>query len=340
MTRINRLFITVLSVMSVFSAVNSSAQSLKFKNDGTFKIVQFTDVHWKPGNPASLEAERCMNAILDAEKPDMVVYTGDLAFAAPAREAVIRALKPTVDRGLPFAVTWGNHDDEYDASREELFSVIASLPGNLTDSVAGLFGVTNCVIPLQASNSDSTANLIYIIDSNGYSSIESARGYAGIQPDQIDWYRKSSKTWTEANDGKPLPAIAFFHVPLNEVNFAASNENSILNGTRRERACTPSVNSGMFSEILRCGDIMATFFGHDHINDYAVAHQGILLAYGRYTGGKTVYCDIPGDCGARVIILKEGKRQLASWIRLADGSVLNRINFPHDFTRWKASPNQ
>ena len=339
MAIINRIFSTIILLSAVFST-EISAQTLKFNSDSTFKIVQFTDIHWVPGDTASLEADRCMNAILDAEKPDLVIFTGDLAFAAPAKEAVRRAVKPTVDHGIPFAVAFGNHDDDYDATREELFGVLASFPGNLTDSVAGLSGVTNCIIPLLGNDSDSTAALIYVIDSNSYSGIESARGYAGIQPDQIDWYRTSSKTYTEANGGKTLPAIAFFHVPLNEVNHAAANENSILNGTRRERACSPSVNSGMFSEILRCGDIMATFFGHDHINDYAVAHHGILFAYGRYTGGKTVYCDIPGGCGARVITLKEGSRELDSWIRLADGSIINAITYPHDFTRWKASPKE
>ena len=88
----------------------------------------------------------------------------------------------------------------------------------------------------------------------------------------------------------------------------------------------------MFAEMLRCGDVMATFIGHDHINDYAVAMKGILFAYGRYTGGKTVYCDIPGGNGARVIEMTQGRRGFDSWIRLADGSVINRIDFPHDFT--------
>lgn len=313
---------------------------LGFSKDGKFKIVQFTDIHWQPANPASAEAAECMGAVLDAERPDLVIYTGDLAYAAPAREAVLHALEPVVSRGIPFAVTWGNHDDEFDATREELFSLISTLPGNLTDSVAGLSGVTNCIIPLQSADGHKTSALLYVIDSNGYSTIEAAKGYAGIQPDQVQWYSDNSRHYTEANGGTPLPALAFFHVPLSEMNAAVTDEYAILNGTRRERACTPSVNSGMFAEMLRRGDVMATFTGHDHINDYAVAYKGMLLAYGRYSGGKTVYCDIPGGCGARVIELTDGTRAFDSWIRLADGTPLNRIAFPHDFTRWKASNNE
>ena len=45
------------------------AQTLQFNSNKKFKIVQFTDVHWVPGNPASEEAAERMNEILDTEKP-------------------------------------------------------------------------------------------------------------------------------------------------------------------------------------------------------------------------------------------------------------------------------
>ena len=44
------------------------AQTLKFNSNKKFKIVQFTDIHWVPGNPASEEAAKRMNEVLDAEK--------------------------------------------------------------------------------------------------------------------------------------------------------------------------------------------------------------------------------------------------------------------------------
>lgn len=46
---------------------------------------------------------------------------------------------------------------------------------------------------------------------------------------------------------------------------------------------------------------MGMFVGHDHNNDYAVAYKEVLLAYGRYTGGNTVYNDLASN-GARVIV--------------------------------------
>ena len=37
-----------------------------------------------------------MNEVLDVEKPDLVIYTGDLVFGKPASEALSKALEPVV----------------------------------------------------------------------------------------------------------------------------------------------------------------------------------------------------------------------------------------------------
>lgn len=102
----------VLALLCVGMMPVSAQNVLKFNADKKFKIVQFTDVHWVPGDSASEEAAERMNEVLDVEKPDLVIYTGDLVFGKPASEALSKALEPVVSRRLPFAVTWGNHDDE------------------------------------------------------------------------------------------------------------------------------------------------------------------------------------------------------------------------------------
>lgn len=57
----------------------------------------------------------------------------------------------------------------------------------------------------------------------------------------------------------------------------------------------------------------------------------MLLGYGRYTGGNTVYNNIAGGNGARVIELHEGQRSFRSWIRLKDAQVINSFTYPDDF---------
>ncbi|WP_455637885.1 metallophosphoesterase family protein [Parabacteroides sp.] len=309
------------------------AGKLRFNADGKFKIVQFTDIHWVPGNSASEEAAERMNEVLDAEKPDFVIYTGDIIFAKPAAEAYKRAFEPVISRHLPFAVTLGNHDDEQDMTRLQIYEYIKDMPGNLTGTVEGLTGVTNFILPIKSSDGSKEAFILYMFDSLAYSMKEETKGYDWIKPDQIDWYTRCSRALTAKNGGKPLPALSFFHIPVPEYNQAASDENTLLIGVRKEKACAPVVNSGLFSAMLEAGDVMATFVGHDHVNDYVAKWKGILLGYGRFTGGKTVYHDVPDGNGARVFELTEGKRAFKSWIRLKDDQVISTIHYPADFAK-------
>ena len=114
-----------------------------------------------------------------------------------------------------------------------------------------------------------------------------------IKRDQIDWYCKKSAEFTRNNGGEPVPSLAFFHIALPEFNQAASDENAQLYGIRREKACAPALNSGLFTAIKENGDVMGIFVGHDHDDDYAVCWYDVLLAYGRFTGGPTEYIHIP-----------------------------------------------
>lgn len=252
----------VLALLCVGMMPVSAQNVLKFNADKKFKIVQFTDVHWVPGDSASEEAAERMNEVLDVEKPDLVIYTGDLVFGKPASEALSKALEPVVSRRLPFAVTWGNHDDEQDMTRIELLEYIKDMPGNLTSTTAGISGVTNYVLPLKSEDGKKDAAVLYVFDSNAYSSLKQVKGYDWIKPDQINWYVESSVGYTERNGGKPLPSLAFFHIPFPEYNEAAQDENALLIGTRKEKACAPLINTGLYAAMLNAGDIMATFVGH------------------------------------------------------------------------------
>ena len=309
------------------------AQQLKFNADKKFKIVQFTDVHWVADSLASEEAGDRMNEVLDAEKPDLVVYTGDVIFARPADKGMRRALEPAIKRGIPFAVTFGNHDDEQDMNRKDLYEFIKDMPGNLTSTVEGLSGVTNFILPVKSSVGDKDAAVLYVFDSNSYSPMKQVKGYGWIKHDQVQWYINESKKYTEANGGTPLPALSFFHIPLPEYHEAVKHEGAFMIGTRKETACAPEINTGLFAAMLEAGDVLGVFVGHDHVNDYAVSWKGIMLCYGRFTGGKTVYHDMPGGNGARVIELTEGVRQFRSWIRLKDGKVINEFTYPSEWIK-------
>lgn len=328
----NRLFNFYLTLTFSLLTTFCMAQKgdLKFNKDGKFKIVQFTDVHFKYGIPASDVALERISQVLDEEKPDLVIFTGDVVYAAPADKGMQAVLEQVSKRKLPFVVTFGNHDDEQGMTREQLYDIIRQVPGNLLPD-RGTASSPDYVLAVKSSATPrKEAAVLYCMDSRSYSPLKDVKGYAWFTSDQINWYRNQSTAFTTKNGGQPLPALAFFHIPLPEYNEAAKDENAIFRGTRMEEACAPKMNTGMFAAMKEKGDVMGMFVGHDHDNDYAVMWKDILLAYGRYTGGNTVYNHLPN--GARIIVLDEGTRTFTSWIRQKDG-VVDKVCYPASFVK-------
>lgn len=55
----------------------ASKRQLEFHQDGTFKVVQFTDVHLGSGTRDDEQSKIGLRQIIDTEHPDLVLITGD-----------------------------------------------------------------------------------------------------------------------------------------------------------------------------------------------------------------------------------------------------------------------
>lgn len=252
-----------LTLLALFLTTFCMAQKseLKFNKDGKFKIVQFTDVHFKYGNPASDVALERINQVLDAEQPDVVIFTGDVIYSAPADSGMLKVLEQVSKRKLPFVVTFGNHDDEQGLTRTQLYDIIRTVPGNLMPDRGTALSPDYVLTVKSSSDPKKDAALLYCMDSHSYSPLKDVKGYNWLTFDQINWYRQQSAAYKAQNGGQPVPALAFFHIPLPEYHEAVRDENAALRGTRMEEACSPRINTGMFAAMKEAGDVMGVFVG-------------------------------------------------------------------------------
>ena len=216
---------------------------LQFNKNGEFKIVQFTDIHFKYGNPASDIALKRIGEVLDTERPDLVVFTGDVVYAAPADTTMRKVLSYATDRKIPFVVTFGNHDNEQGKTRAELYDVIRSMPFNIQPDRGGVES-PDYVLTLKSSDGKKDAALLLLHGFSFLLQTTRRKGYDWLTFDQVNWYRRQSAAYKAKNGGQPLPALAFFHIPLPEYNEAASDENAILIGTRMEKGLRSGAEYG------------------------------------------------------------------------------------------------
>jgi 3',5'-cyclic AMP phosphodiesterase CpdA len=317
--------ICCLLLIASFGTVYGQNMKLQFNSEGKFKIIQFTDLHYcMQSEQSRANAQNSLDviqAVLDLEKPDLVVFTGDIITCNPIEKSWNELLEVVIARRIPYAVTIGNHDDEPEWSREQIAVYLEKKPYSLFKrGPKNIKGEGNFVLEV-AGNDGKTAALLYMMDSNAYNEAYGQKGYDWFDFNQVDWYRKTSSAFKKKNQGKPYPALAFFHIPLQEYYFLVDPVNTDMRytgkgkpvlrmiGERQEKECPGIVNTGMFAAMVEAGDVMGTFVGHDHSNNYIGLVDGIALAYGCFTGSHQKYT------GARIIEMKENQHSFDTYIR-------------------------
>lgn len=313
-----------------FVANAQNKKELKFNKNGEFKIVQFTDTHIDFNSNSNLNDYEIIKGVLEIEKPDFVILTGDIVTQNDPQDAYRRLDATFTDANIPWAMVFGNHDSQSNLSREKLAEFLQKFPLCLNNDKGETYGNSNFVLPVYGKDKKTEA-LLYCMDSNVYSTLKpKVDGYGWFHVSQINWYQEKSSKYTLANYGNPLPALAFFHIPLPEYYDAWKNKVNRPIGSKHEDECSPDINTGMFSAMLESGDVMGTFVGHDHINDYIGVYYNIALAYGRVT--KVMRGRRDPLAGGRVIVLKEGERSFDTWIRDLNGKKEFECSWPGSFS--------
>jgi len=304
----------------------------RFGPDGTFTVMQVSDIQ-ECGVPHP-RGLRLLEAALDREKPDLVVFTGDqlkgysprLRFAG--REERRALIAQTIDgitapleaRGIPFTFTFGNHDHDAPVPGDEQVRYYRGKPLCLAqDSPEGVPGYANHVLPVLDAKGERAALLLYMLDSHGPKGL----GYTPLDPAQVEWYRKTREEYFEKN-GEYVPSMLFQHVPVEEIielyrevprgrgalegyrNYAGRYfvlDGGKAKGFMGELPSSPDANAGLFEAAREKGELLGMFFGHDHSNGFHGDVRGITLGYAPGAGYRAYG---PGrNRGARVIRFDE-----------------------------------
>ena len=304
-------------------------KNFTFPSSGKFKILQLTDTHYIKGDPRSRRALENVTEMIQMERPDLIIHTGDIIFGTPAQESALEILQPLVDSGIPFAVALGNHDSDFGIERGRMYELVRSLPGNInTPPKEGLTGFSNDIITL--GSPEGRKWVFYLFDSGNMITIDGHWWYDYVHFDQVAWYRKESERIRSENGGVPVPAIAFMHIPPKEYEQVSRENGRQIIGNFCEEPCTSDFNSGLVCSMKEMGDVEAIVCGHDHDCDYVMRKGPMSYIYGRFSGCDTVYNNL-GRSGARVFEFTLGEEGFRTWVRLWGGAIEQDIFIRKDF---------
>ncbi|KAI0917949.1 hypothetical protein AcV5_002750 [Taiwanofungus camphoratus] len=195
------------------------APPLHFTHDGRFKIMQIADLHFSvssgvcrdtplaPCTGSDNLTSTLLSRMLDAEQPDLVVFSGDQlngqGTAWDARSVLAKFARSVTERGIPWAAVFGNHDDEDGDTRESQIKYMQGLPYSLVQAgPKDIHGVGNYLLKVMSADSSKTHLLtLYFLDSGSYSKgflnwfgLFVPTEYDWIHQDQIDWFLQESSS--------------------------------------------------------------------------------------------------------------------------------------------------
>ena len=98
-----------------------------------------------------------LDSVIEKEKPDLIVFTGDQlngqGTSWDAKSVLTKFAKTVTDRRIPWAAIFGNHDDEDNDSRQDQIKYMQALPYSLVQAgPKDIHGVGNYVLKVYSAD--------------------------------------------------------------------------------------------------------------------------------------------------------------------------------------------
>ncbi|KAJ3044744.1 hypothetical protein HDV00_001148 [Rhizophlyctis rosea] len=310
------------------------------------------------GPEQDINSTRVLKTLLDIEKPDLVVFTGDQITAdfmgSNATAYYEMLLQPLIEGGYKWASVYGNHDNGRTVSREELMHLEQNYP--LSYSQYGpktLKGVTNYHLPLYAHlpqgmrpDKEHPHLIMHFVDSHGNASEPHGKDMDWVTKEQTTHLLSTHRHILKTHNLPSIPSLVFVHIPPPQLQKLNANLPEHCTGLHDEEEIgTQKRDEGFLDGVVRlsippevgrkppmAGDMerVGMFMGHCHGTGWCCRYTikyggnrgvatGVDACLGRHTGYGGYGNWVRGG---RVIKIKEGKeREWKTWVRLEDGSV-------------------
>ncbi|KAJ7698347.1 Metallo-dependent phosphatase-like protein [Mycena rosella] len=310
------------SFSSTLAGLPGGTKKLTFDAHGDFKVVSFSDMHFGEGEEVTWGPEQDRNTsivhanILDNEKPDYVVFNGDLVtgenvFAFNATKYLDQVFAPTVVRAIPFSSTHGNHDNSLAITHQEEIEYeqahYSSLSHTRSDVGPKPYGSGNYWVPVYATTTDCVPALImWFFDSRSF--VSGHPGGTGPTPPDANFYWVDEKTVPQyITQQRELmdrvwktvpPALVFVHIPVQKADILAPLPSVGNHDDEPDPATQGFLNdtyTGLdlpFWDALVAldggrGTVLAVTSGHDHGESWcarARASAGLPICFNGHSG--------------------------------------------------------
>ena len=277
---------TLQSDIEIVSETDDSV-TIRKKSDGDFKVVMFTDTHLKGDKELDNMTVTYLVENIKAQNPDLVILGGDNVTYGFNKKRNVQLAELFENLGVYWATVLGNHEGDgfmsYD--RKNVISLFAGYEHCLVkEGKEDIWGDGNCTINIL--NSDGTLReVFFLMDSGDYMDAETKLDYGitdkddvydGVKTSQVEWYKEKHDA-IEAEYGK-FKSVTVVHIPIYQAE-REYTEDDFLYGEKREGVCESGFDSGLFDAMKEKGSAQAVYFGHDHVNDFGVMCEDILLSY-------------------------------------------------------------
>jgi 3',5'-cyclic AMP phosphodiesterase CpdA len=238
-----------------------------------------------------------------------------------------------VERKIPYAAIFGNHDDEGVLSRHVQMQLYESLPYSLSEAGSNqVDGVGNYYVEVLAQgNNKHSAITLYFLDTHSYSPDPAKfKGYDWIKPNQIAWFNNVAESLKEGHAKYTHTHLnmAFIHIPLPEYR----DRKSAIVGSWKEAVTAPGFNTHFRDALVEQG-VKAVSCGHDHANDYCMlnkdAESGEHKLWLCYAGGSG-FGGYGGYGGyirrLRLFEIDTNQARISTWKRLEYGDTAAKLD--------------